>query len=228
MKIKFFKIIVLIIAILFSKQAFAKEAMCPEGYICLPKNDPLILASTSPCFISSSITTSFKDLDSKAKSIGDSISFKLLNKNKDYAGTWGVFKSGSGSSPDYNKDWGFVLSLNLSKLKTIKSITIINDDGNEGWSTSANEKLFGKKPYPLVAIDKHGEQLNYEYDDTISIPKGESILNIYGQIEYSDLRNTEIVVIFTDNTYLNSRISENASTQANNSLWAKLKSKFGF
>ena len=109
---------------------------------------------------------------------------------------------GSGSSPDYNKDWGFELSLNLLKLKTIKSITIINDDGNEGWSTSAEEKLFGKKPYPLVVFDKSNKQLNYKYEDTINLTKGDNILYLYGQIEYSDLRNTEIVIIFTDNTHI--------------------------
>lgn len=228
MKIKSFKIIFFIIALLFFKTAFGSEIKCPEGYICLPKNDPLILASTSPCFINSNSTTIYTGIDPKAKSQGDSVSFRLVSKNKDYAGVWGVFKSGSGSNPDYLKDWGFEARINLVKPKTIKSITIINDDGNEGWSSSADERLFGKQPYPLVAFNKNNRQLNNKYEDTITLSKGENVLNLYGQIEYSDIRNTEIVVIFTDNTYLNSKIDENASTQANNSLWARLKSKFGF
>jgi hypothetical protein len=222
---------------LFAKEKTVEDIKCPGDYICLKKDDPLILASTTSCFIQQNVTNIVqeKNDDVKGKKIDSgTTSVYLESTDKDYAGVWDKFSPGVGSQLGQKEDWGFKLNLKSDTKKVIQSITVISSDGNEGWSTSNDSRIFGKYPYPLVVFSKANKQLNKSYNTVFNIDAGETVFYLYGQIELPGLDKPELVIIFNDHTYISLPIrqtsspTDSASTKADNSVWNRVKKLFGF
>lgn len=212
--------VLLITSVIISTAHFvyAADPKCPEGYVCIKKDDPSLNASSSPCYLilqkigEDKSGEANKDEDVKDKLIAyqDGVIAYLKNYTEDHAGVWGVFGPGKGILSQTKEDFGFVVNLTLSKSKVVKSITITNNGNNEGWSTSQDGSLFGKNPYPLVVFDSNGRQLNNKYDQTISLKEGKNELNVFGQIETPGLDRAEIIIIFADNSRIKADVYESA------------------
>lgn len=127
----------------------------------------------------------------------------LLNTFDDKAGIWDKFSSGAGNLNKSNFDWNWYLNLNVpAKHSDIASITITNDQVNEGWSTSVAD-VKGRAPYPLVVLDGSGKQLNTKYDQVIKFPEGANgsySYKLYGQIESEKFYGGTLTIKFVDNT----------------------------
>ncbi len=198
--------------------SFAKDIVCPEGYVCIKKDDPS-LASSTPCYLilqkidkdaKGSVLKKDEKSTDKPVVYQDGVTAYLKNYTEDHVGVWGVFGPGKGILSQTKEDFGFVVNLTLSKSKVVKSITITHNRNNEGWSTSQDSSIFGKNPYPLVVFDSNGRQLNNKYDQTLSFKEGKNELNVFGQIETPGLDSPEIIIIFSDNTRIKANVYETA------------------
>lgn len=213
--------VLLITSVIISTAHFvyAADPKCPDGYVCIKKDDPSLNASSSPCYLilqriekDKSGVEVKKDETAKDKPVvyQDGVIAYLKNYTEDHAGVWGVFGPGKGILSQTKEDFGFVVDLTLAKSKVVKSITITNNGNNEGWSTSQDGSIFGKNPYPLVVFDSNGRQLNNKYDQTLSFKEGKNELNVFGQIETPGLDRAEIIIIFADNTRIKANVYETA------------------
>lgn len=195
--------------------SFAKDIVCPDGYVCLKKDDPALMSSSTPCYlilqeIKKDKEESNTKKDDKSVVYQDGVLSYLKNYTEDHAGVWGVFGPGKGILSQTKEDFGFVVNITLAKSKVVKSITITNNRDNEGWSTSQDGSIFGKNPYPLVVFDSKGKQLNNAYDQTFSLKEGKTEFTVYGQIETPGLNKPEIIIIFSDNTRIRAAVLETA------------------
>jgi peptidoglycan hydrolase-like protein with peptidoglycan-binding domain len=156
---------------------------CPVGYVC----DLASISSATP-------------------SVGSYVT--LLDTHEDRVGYWDVFTPGSGNFNRTRDDWNWALHLSLPEPKTVKSISVLHNNG-EGWSTaSAAAPYFSVKPYPLL-VTQEGRALNTAYDQPLNfdvvICHATAIcsaanldLKLYGQMESSSWRGGSVVVVFTD------------------------------
>ena len=111
--------------------------------------------------------------------------------------------------PNGQPDWNFraALSIPTGSAKTIKSMTLVHDIGDEGWSTelSRNNPL-SKSLYPLVAYDSSGSQATVRYDQQILVPTGNSTFDLFAEVATTEFRGGKLTVVFTDGTYVSASV----------------------
>lgn len=251
-------LVLTVVFFFLSESVFAKEnIVCPEDYVCLKKDDQLILASTTPCFLNILATGGTVNVydsegggndntdntpgtytENSNKNDKDGINIFLDNKNEDHAGIWEKFEPGKGTNGD-SEDWGWKIIINSKVPKVIQSISIVDESYNQGWSTTDSQELTGKRLYPLVIMDNSGNQLNESYNTTFTLNSGKTVFNLFGQIENPNFFTTFVHIIFSDNTYVDSQVKEKGSPQdyeelnsvgadQESSFWDSLKNLFGF
>lgn len=148
-----------------------------------------------------------------------SVSAYLADSNSDKAGIWDNFGPGVGNGNKNKNDWHWIVSLrkNNNEVKKIKSITVTHS-GYEGWST-ASEKVFGTKPYPLVVESNQNTTFpvnrltKYVDDDkgvSAAFSNTYSSLDLYGQAETKVWNGGRVIVKFTDGTEASADIPASA------------------
>jgi hypothetical protein len=129
---------------------------------------------------------------------------RLVDVGSDYVSSTS-FSPGTGTYNQTRNDWHWAVRLVNEADRTIRSLTLITYDNNEGWSTASDVSIKAGTALPLKVMTS--SFANSQVNEMIPVSKGTTVLNLWGQVESTGFSGGTLTVTYTDGSTIRIPIS---------------------